>query len=53
MIVIIKLMIKKEYPPTIGAVKEAIETGKEVIMQGPSDTDELITLKILFPILPN
>ena len=33
-------------PPTIGeAVKEAIETGKEVIMQGPSDTEDLDDIK--------
>ena len=37
---------KRVSPPTIGeAVKEAIETGKEVIMQGPSDTDELDDIK--------
>ena len=37
---------KRVSPPTIGKlVKEAIETGKEVIMQGPSDTEELDDIK--------
>jgi hypothetical protein len=37
---------KRVSPPTIGeAVKEAIETGKEVIMQGPSDTEDFDDLQ--------
>src|SRR5919112_2979188 len=37
---------KRVSPPTIGeAVKKAIETGKEVIMQGPSDTEDLDDIK--------
>ena len=37
---------KRVSPPTIGeAVKEALETGQEVIMQGPSDTEELDDIK--------
>jgi hypothetical protein len=37
---------KRTSPPTIGeAVKEAIDTGKEVMMQGPSDTEDLEDIK--------
>jgi hypothetical protein len=37
---------KRVSTPTIGdAVKEAIETGKEVIMQGPTDTEDFDDLK--------
>ena len=37
---------KRVSSPTIGeAVKEALETGKEVIMQGPSDTEVLDDIK--------